>query len=490
MSETTPTATDSPGSLKRNAIGAAGVVFLVLAAASPLIGLTGAIPSAMVLGNGLGAPLAYLIVGLILAVFAVAFVAMSRQVTNAGALYAYVGRGLGLNLGLGAGAVAIWSYVCIQAAVYGFFGAVAGGALNAWFGIDIPWYVLALLLIALIQVFGYLHIEVGARVLGILMALEWGTIILLSIVIAIQGGAGEGFALGDVLSPATLVSGAPGVALVFAFASMFGFESTAIYSEEAREPKRTIPRATFIALAAITLFFFFNGWMLIVGYGPSQAIDVAGATLQSGNPADYVFQAGGEYLGPWAPYAMTVFVVTSMFACNLAFHNGIARYLWTLGRDGVLPAALGRVQPRTRSPHIASFTQTAIAAVIVVLFAALRQDPVLTLFFWGSGVAVVGILTLYALTAISAFVFFRNNRALDSRPWNTVVAPILGALLIAAALVLIIVNFEVLVGAGGALPIILILTVPTAFVVGLVLYGAARDRISATAMADLDRELS
>jgi hypothetical protein len=59
---------DQPG-LKRDAISAAGIVFLVLAAASPLIGLTGAVPSAMVVGNGLGAPLAYVAVGLVLLVF-------------------------------------------------------------------------------------------------------------------------------------------------------------------------------------------------------------------------------------------------------------------------------------------------------------------------------------------------------------------------------------------------------------------------------------
>lgn len=123
MTQTTPQAEG----LKRNAISGVGVVFLVLAAASPLIGLTGAIPSAMVIGNGLGAPLAYTVVGAVLLVFASAYVAMSRQVTNAGALYAYVGRGLGLRLGLGAGGIAIWAYTAVQAAVYGFFGPVFSG---------------------------------------------------------------------------------------------------------------------------------------------------------------------------------------------------------------------------------------------------------------------------------------------------------------------------------------------------------------------------
>lgn len=476
--------------LQRNAISATGVVFLVLAAASPLIGLTGAVPTVMVLGNGLGASLTYVIVGLVLALFAVSYVAMSRQVTNAGALYAYVGRGLGLRLGLGAGSVAIWAYVAIQASVYGFFGAVAAGAVRDWFGVSVPWWVLSYGLLVLVQVFGYLHIELGAKVLGVLMALEWGTITVLSLVILAKGGAGQGYAIGDVLHPKAVFAGAPGVALVMAFASMFGFESTAIYGEEVRNPKRAIPRATFTALAAITLFFAFNSWALVVGYGPGKAIDVAARTLDSGNPAAYVFDAGGTYLGSWAPHAMTIFVITSMFACNLAFHNGISRYLWTLGRDGVLPAGLAKVQPRTKSPHIASFTQSAIAAALILPFAILAKDPVSTLFFWGSGVAVVGVVVLYLLVAVAAFVFFRANPGLDGRPWNTRIAPVLAAIAMAVALILIIQNFSVLVGSTGALPTILALTIPVAFLAGLVLFAATRSRIGADAMADLDSELT
>ncbi len=489
MSDTVNTQPVQQG-LQRNAISSTGVVFLVLAAASPLIGLTGAVPTAMVLGNGLAASAAYVAVGAVLAVFGVSYVAMSRQVTNAGALYAYVGRGLGLRMGLGAGSIAIWAYLCVQIAVYGFFGALAAAAVQDWFGVAVPWWALTFALMALVQLFGYLHVEVGAKVLGVLMALEWGTIIVVSLVILARGGAGEGYAVGDVFSPTAALAGAPGVALVMAFASMFGFESTAIYGEEVRDPKRAIPRATFTALGAITLFFAFNSWALVVGYGPGRAVDAAGASLESGNPAAYVFDAAGTYLGAWAPQAMTVFVITSMFACNLAFHNGIARYLWTLGRDGVLPVALATVHPRTKSPYVASLTQTALAAVLVLPFAVLGKDPVLTLFFWGSGAAVVGVVSLYILVAVSAFVFFRTNPGLDGRTWNTQVAPLLAAALMAAALVLILVNFDVLVGSAGGLPTSLALTVPTAFVVGLVAFSATESRIGATALADLDSELT
>ena len=263
----TQTPTSASG-LKKNAIGPVGVVFLVLAAASPLIGLTGAVPSAMVLGNGLGVPIAYVLVGLLLALFGVAYVAMSRQVTNAGALYAYVGRGLGIRTGIGAATVALWAYNLVQVAVYGFFGVVMSGQLTEWFGVEIPWYWCTLGLVVLIQIFGWLHIEIGAKVLGVLMAFEWAIMLLMAFAILFTGGADQGFAVDQVFNPSVILAGAPGVALVFAFASMFGFESSALYGEEVRNPKKSIPRATYSALFLITTFFFFTSWMLIVGYGP------------------------------------------------------------------------------------------------------------------------------------------------------------------------------------------------------------------------------
>jgi amino acid transporter len=481
----------SPGAgLKRDAISAAGIVFLVLAAASPLIGLTGAVPSAMVVGNGLGAPLAYVAVGLVLLLFCVGYVAMSRQVTNAGALYAYVGRGLGLRTGLGAAGVALWSYTAIQAAVYGFFGVVASATFESWTGVHVPWWLLTLALVALVQVFGYLHIALGARVLGILMLLEWGTMLVLGVVILARGGAGEGLGLGEVLSLDVALAGAPGVALVFGFASMFGFESSAIYGEEARDPKRSVARATYLSVVLITGFFLFMSWTLIVGHGPSGAVGAAGAALEAGDPAAYVFGAGDTFLGSWAPHAMSVFVITSMFAAALAFHNGISRYLFTLGRDGVLPHALSTVHRRTRAPYVASVTQTVSILVIIVPFMLAGADPVATLFFWGSGLAVVGILGLYGLSSVSTFWYFRRHPERDARVWHTRVAPLASAVAMAAALVLVMANFDTLVGRTAGVAALLALTVPVAFAIGFGAYSVIRGRLTRAAAADLARELT
>jgi len=474
--------------LKRNAISTLGVVVLVLSVASPLIGLTGAVPSAMVLGNGLGVPLAYVAVGIILLFFSIGFVAMSRQVTNAGALYAYVGRGLGMPMGLGAAGLALWAYTTIQLAVYGFFGVVFTGTVNAWWGINIPWYVATFGLIALVQIFGYLQIEVGARVLLVVMALEWTVMLLLAAAILVKGGAGEGFAVAEVWSPSNLAGAGAVVGLVFAFASMFGFEASAIYGEEARNPKKAVARAAVISILMITAFFAFTSWMLIVGYGPSKAIDAAGKTLQSGNPAQYVFDAGATYLGSWAPNVMSIFVITSLFACSLAFHNGIARYQYTLARDGIFPRVLSRTNSHG-SPYMSSFLQTATALVIIILAVVTNSDPVLVVFFWGSGISVVAIVALYVLTGVAIIVYFRRNPQADSRPWNTLIAPAISGLVLLVALYFIVYNLDLLVGTSKGEALLLASTTVVAFLIGVGLYALRKRSLSPEALADLAEEV-
>ena len=115
-------------SLRVGRLGVVGIVFYVVAAASPLVGMTGALPVAIVLGNGAAVPGAYLAAGIVLLLFSVGYAAMSQRVTNTGAFFAYVGRGLGIGPGVGSAYASLVAYLAIQLAIYGFFGAVMAGA--------------------------------------------------------------------------------------------------------------------------------------------------------------------------------------------------------------------------------------------------------------------------------------------------------------------------------------------------------------------------
>ena len=122
------------GALERNAVGVCDLVFFVVAAAAPLTVMAGVAPLAIGRG-GIGAPGAYVLTGVVLALFAVGYTAMSRFIRNAGAFYVYISRGLGRTLGLGAAFLATFSYAAIGIGLYGAFAVFAETTFADLFGL-------------------------------------------------------------------------------------------------------------------------------------------------------------------------------------------------------------------------------------------------------------------------------------------------------------------------------------------------------------------
>jgi amino acid transporter len=415
---------------------------------------------------------AYLVVGLVIVLFAVGFIAMSRHVTAEGAFYAYISRGLGRRLGTGSALLALWSYNTVQACMYGLYGVIVSGLAGTYLGVAPPWWACALVTMVLVQVLGSLNIELGARFLALLVAGEMAILLAFALVTLVTGGGPEGLDPGASFSPTALLAGAPGIALTFGIASMFGFESTAIYSAEAKDPARTVPRATYLAVGTIALFFAFVSWMVVSSYGAGQVVAAAGSALESGDGTVLLFAAISDALGPWAAEVGGVLLATSLLAGILAFHNASNRYVHSLGEGGALPAVVSRTT-RQGAPFVASGLQTLLAVLLVVPFAVLGLDPVLTLFAWFSGVAVLGLVVLYLLTSISVVVFFRRTR-LDTRPWQTLVAPAVAAVLIAALGGLVLTNFTLLIGGSLDTAVPLVLSVPLVLLLGVVLESVRR----------------
>jgi amino acid transporter len=472
---------DAPtaGKLKPNALGVLGILFFVLSAQAPLTGIAGAVPISVGIGNGAGVPAAYAAAGLVILLFSVGFVAMGRHVVDAGAFYTYIGKGLGRTTGTGSAGVALFAYCTIQAAMYGLYGSLVSGLVAHHAGLDVPWWVWAVTTMVVVQILGAVGIEMGARVLAVFVLAEFSILLVFALVTLFKGGGPEGLGFAQSFSPKAALQGAPGVALMFAVASMFGFEATAIYGEEAREPRRTVPRATYLSVAVVTGFFAFVSWMLISSYGASHATAAAGKALEGGDATVFVFAPVAEQFGSWVNDVLPILLATSLFAGILAFHNSANRYLFSLSREGLLPRRVSTLNKR-HSPWVAGGVQTAIAAVLVVPFALLGKDPVLTLFSWFSGVAVLGIMLLYFLTSVSVIVYFRRTR-LDTRPWTPLIAPALGALGIAGAIWLILANFTTLIGGEPGTATWLALSVPVVLVLGAVTARVVRGGASAAA---------
>lgn len=130
-------------------------------------------------------------------------------------------------------------------------------------------------------------------------------------------------------------AGAGGM-FVLVLGAFIGFEGTAIYSGETREPKRTIPRATYLAVAFLALFYTFATWAATVGFGADGLVSLA----HSDDFGNMYFDLADEFVGHAAKSVMEVLIVTIIFAALIAFHNASTRYLFALGRERLLPRRL------------------------------------------------------------------------------------------------------------------------------------------------------
>ncbi|MER5183121.1 APC family permease [Streptomyces sp. NPDC002896] len=444
----------------RGSLGTASIVLMVLAAAAPLTVVGGAVPLGIALGNGSAYPAAFAVCCVVLLLFAVGFCAMAQHVRQAGAFYAYVDKGLGRRAGLGSAFLALVTYTAIQVSVYGYIGVALDGLVQSYGGPHIPWWVWTGAMIALVGVLGYRHVDLSGKVLGALLIGEVGIVLALdAAVVATGGDHGLSTAL---VTPSQLTSGSPGVAVTFAIAAFIGFEATAVFRSEARDPDRTIPRATYLALALVGGFYTLSSWALVSAWGDEQAVAAAGR-----DPEGMLMATVSRYLGPFAEHLAQALFVTSLFACVLSFHHVIARYLHSLAEREALPSRLGRAHPRHHSPYTASLVQTASAAALIAVFTLAGMDPITQIFTWMAGVATAGVDVLMLLTCVAVLVFFHRTGS-DTRPWHTRWAPALGGLGLAALLTLTVLNFPLLIGGSTTLAAALLGVPAASFVVGVV----------------------
>ena len=459
---------DTRGHLRGN-LGVPAIVLMVVAAAAPLSTVGGNVPIAMALGDSTGIPVAFLVAGVIFLLFAASFVAMSKYVSDTGAFYAYIQKGLGKAVGTGAAVLALPAYMATLLAVAAYDGVILSSLLEIVGGPAVPWWVLTGVVLLIIAFLGYRDIDLSAKVLGIFLVSEVTILVVLDFVIVIQGG--DKGITGDSFTPSG-ISGAFGIALLYALWGFVGVEATAVFRDEARDPDRTVPRATYWAVGIVASFYAFSSWALVEGNGGHDAIQVA-----KDDPDNFMVNTAEKYLGILGKDLTTLFWFVSVFACALAFHNICARYTFVLGRDNVFPEKLGAVHPKLGSPANASVLVSILSIVIMGVFAAIGLDPVLQIFGPLGGLGIWGLSILWLLTTISVALFFKRRGG----PTNIIVLAVVATVALALAVALIIANLTLVVGGSTTLAIIFGIAPVVFLAIGAALSGRAPDDLSAPA---------
>ncbi|MFJ2619461.1 APC family permease [Glutamicibacter sp. NPDC087344] len=465
--------------LEQRKLGVPALVVMIIAASAPLTAVAGGVTTNYAVTGMESVPLSFLVVGAILLVFSIGYTAMSRHIPNAGAFYAYIAQGLGRASGVGAAMIAVVSYNLMQIGIYGMFGFAASSFVNGLLGTGIPWWATALVAWVLVGLLGVNRVDFSVKVLGIVVAAEFLVVIIYNVMaFAISPEApapGAAFDISAAIAPGM------GAVMAFTIAAFMGFESGTIYNEEVKDPKRTARSATIIAVIVIACFYAFSAFAISVAEGAS---NVLGASAEFG--PDLIFVFFTNHAPTWFVDLANLLFITSLFAALLAFHNVVARYFYSMGRGGALPAILAGTSRRTHAPVAGSLAQSVLALAVIAVFAVIStgKDPmfiVFTMFTWLTNSAAFGLVLLMALTSFAIIGYFATHRTTDSL-LTRVIAPLLSGLALTFIFIQIVINFDVLLGMEepGLLGYILMAVVIVPGIIGFLVAAAARTTTSST----------
>lgn len=390
---------NGPGRLKAGSIGTTQVLIMSLAFAGPTVSIF--FNSAPAVGNsGAALPLAF-IVATIGAVFvANSVVQFAKKLPTASFAYTFNANGLGPRWGHMSGWLLLLGYALTTPMLYAATALWGSQLVEDLAGVHIAWewfFILALIGTVALSHWG---IQQTTKLSLTLVAFEVVVVVALSLTILFRGGDTG-------LSATPFLPSAPGaswsgifLAMVFTVMSFVGFENTAVLGEESREPRRVIPRATLAAVAVLGVYYVFTSYAEVVGFGTKHMDQVGNSAIPFDGLAQRYWNHGASYLVGFA-------AVTALFAGVIASHNATTRVLYSMGRTGALPHALGRTSAKHATPTVANATH-AVFALVVGGAVGLWKGPGNVWAYLGSFM-VPAIIIVYLLLNVSVFLFYRNR---------------------------------------------------------------------------------
>lgn len=462
---------DQPSTYKlRGQMGTVGLLFTVLAFTAPLGVVYGF--TSVNISFGIGAPITYIAVAILMILFAFGFTSMTKAIPRPGAFYTYIREGLGRPMGLGGSFLALGTYGFNITSCIVVLGISVNNLMSAFTGSGIaPWWVWSLILLVATSVLSYFNVELSAKVLSVILVVEVVAVLIFDIVVLGNGGP-EGLSF-EPWNPVNIITPALGVVLLFSIGVFNGFEATAIYRDEVRNPSVTIPRATFLTVGFLGVFYALAAYALITSVGASQAVAVAAE-----DPPAMMPNAIIAYFGLFVNQVISILIVTSFIASMLSLQNILTRYTHSLAVDGIFPRFLAKVHGSHGSPYRAAMVVSAVLIVVLLVLALSNGDPN-ALYGGAAGVAFYGMILLLFLTGVAVLVYFRRKPDASTSSFKTFVAPLIALLGIGFALVVATLNMELLVAGEAWLLTTLMLVAYALLVAGVITALVLRSRGSA-----------
>jgi amino acid transporter len=365
---------------------------------------------------GKAAPLTYLAAFVVCMMIAVPMVGLARHLPSAGGFYTYVSAGIGPKAGFITGWLYAVMVTIVPAALAAFTGAIVSEELEGQFGFYLPWWVYALVILAICLAAAYRGISISIKALVVMTCFEMAVGLGLALTGVINPGPGGVNASG--FNPASITDGSGFfLAVVLSIFAFTGFESAAAVGEESRDPKRLVPFAIVGSLTLIGLFYCVTAWGLQIGWGTDDLKALADS------PTAPAFVLADRLWGQHASLIVLIALVNSGLGVCIACTTSSTRTLYGMARTGALPAPIAKVQPRHGTPVVAVLGQSAVA-LIVLLALGLPLGPFNLFNMFGAAGTFVYI-PIFVLMNVAAFRFIRTRHADEFSVLRYVVAPVI-----------------------------------------------------------------
>lgn len=441
--------------LHMNAIGVVGLVAGAASAVAPLAAMFFNVPS-IVTQAGAATPLVFLMAAIGMVLFAVSLVYFARRISSAGGLYSWVSISLGPGAGYSAGWLMLGGYALFEAAAAAAFGGLTDNTLSSLLNFHLigGWVSYSLLAIILVSALTYFDVKWSARILTPFLILEIGSLLVLDLAVVFHGGAaGHDFVHTFTTAGSTLKGVFPGgvlgigVGMALGVWSFVGAEQGVAFGEEVRFPRKAIPYGLFGVFAGVGILFILTTYAAVIGLGWQNTASTLGNLANAPTP---YFDLASRYVGGWLTPVLYITISTSTFASIIAFHNGMIRYLYAMGRERVLPQWFGKTHSRWKSPFTASFAQSAFS-LLMILFLALviqrsnadgstsyalgiadgkiyQQTNGIASYGWLAIVGTLNFIVVYILVNVAAPFYARRHK--EFNVLAHVVAPLLSSLVL------------------------------------------------------------
>jgi amino acid transporter len=381
--------------LRENAVGLPGMLMQGIATIGPSFAILASF--VFIVGYaGLSTPWAFLFGGILLGLQALSASQLARVFPSAGGWYTWIARAFHPRAGFFAGVLfSIWLPPVAALTLSYLAKTVLEPSIKAEYGVDVPWWIWVAAGLAMVIYFAYQGITISERALIITGCIE----IVIMVALAFTGLASPGpggFSLAP-LDPGKFgLAGNLFLGVVFSIFAFSGWESTGPLAEESKNPKRNVPIGLVGSVVVLMVYFTFVTWGYLNGIGVSKvgAIPTAAAF-------PVATMAQRVWGGAWV--LLLFALLNSAIALSIACFNGGTRTWYAMGRSGVLPGALGKVEPKRKTPINAIHLEVGVQ---VLAFACVLIWGAENVFFSWANAITIGLVLMYILCNVGVVRYY------------------------------------------------------------------------------------